>query len=212
METRIPFSGFYGSIHDQELDYCLENYFSNDCGECISSALFQRAYDQADWGSIHNDYAKAYVEGFAAEFELAIEYKLMVSPREYNFTTDRLFAEIELSEVERIFKLVPKEVLAKAVKDTFTSYDGFISYYSNDLDQWPKDLADWDHNQVGTLIAAYVYTIEPEFDQHKEYDLVGDPVHEVVDELFSDHIKGIDKLNKLYCYLRYREERKYING
>lgn len=209
METTVPFSGFYYSVHDQEIDSCLEQYFSDDCGECISPVLFQRALDQADWTAIHNDYARQYVEGFSEEFEVKLSYKLMVSPREYNFTTDRLFAEIELSEVKRLFNLVPREVLEKAIKANFTSYDGFISYYSNDLNDWPSDLSEWDHNQVGTLISAYVSTIEPEFNQWKEFDLLGDPVHEFVNELFDKHIEGIDKLNKIYCYLREREERTY---
>ena len=209
METTIPFSGFYCSIHDQELDSALEQYFSNDHGEVISQVLFQRAYDQADWAAIRDSYAKAYVEGFAEEFSIELNYKLTVSPKEYNFTTDRLFAEIEREEVCRIFDLVPKEVLEKAVKDNFTSYDGFMSHYSNDLEQWPKCLADWDHNQVGTIIACYVSLSDPGFDQHTEYDLVGDPVHEVVSDLLSEHIEGIDKLNKLYLYLRTREERRY---
>lgn len=210
LETTIPFSGFYHSIHDQELDSQLEQYFSNDQGEVYQS-LMQKAFDKADWSYIHSGYAKAYTEDFAAEFDLeTLTFKMLVSPKYYNFETDRIIAEIDREEVCRIFDLVPTEVLQAVIKARFTSRDGFISYYPNDLAEWPECIADWDLNHVGTLIAAYVSTIEPEFDQHKEYDLIEHSA-EVACHLFDDNIEGIDRLNKLCVYLRKREERAY-NG
>ena len=76
----------------------------------------------------------------------------MSSPREYNFETDRLFVTIPLYILERIRKQVDPAILAAAFKERFTSYDGFISHYANTVPD--KPLAEWDHNETGTLLRA----------------------------------------------------------
>jgi hypothetical protein len=37
----------------------------------------------------------------------------------------------------------------------FTSCDGYISHYSNDIDEWGQ-LRSWDHNQLYCLLCEYV--------------------------------------------------------
>ncbi len=45
--------------------------------------------------------------------------------------------------------------LAQVIKERFTSRDGFLSGYRNELDSWlAKPLRDWDHNELGTLLIA----------------------------------------------------------
>lgn len=82
------------------------------------------------------------------------------SPREYNFTTDRVFAEVPAPVVEMLFERSAKEghrALERRIKETCTSYDGFSSFYSNWLEEWlDKPLAEWDHNEIGALIAAAI--------------------------------------------------------
>lgn len=91
-------------------------------------------------------------------------WESMVSPREYNFTTDRVFAWVPTSVVELLFERSNAEehkVLAQVIKDNFTSYDGFSSFYSNDLESWlEKPLDEWDHNEIGTLVSAAIIASE----------------------------------------------------
>ena len=95
-------------------------------------------------------------ERYAAD-SCGFKFADMTSPREYNFTTDRLFATCSAAFIKRLWKRSKADehkTLAALIRERFTSYDGFMSHYSNDLEQWPKTLADWDHNELETLLEA----------------------------------------------------------
>lgn len=81
----------------------------------------------------------------------------MTSPKFYNFETDRLFATCSAAFVKRLWKRSKADdhkTLSRVIRDRFTSYDGFRSHYANDLDSWPRDLSEWDHNELETLLLA----------------------------------------------------------
>lgn len=87
-------------------------------------------------------------------------WEKIISPREYNFTTDRLFVYVPESVIKWLFERSEEEnhvTLRVLIKEMFTSYDGFMSFYDNDLDSWlEKPLEAWDHNELGTLIASVI--------------------------------------------------------
>ena len=84
----------------------------------------------------------------------------MVSPREYNFETDRLFIKTNTLTINRFFTISKNEgheTLETQIKERFTSHSGFISSYSNRLSEWlDKPLTEWDHNELGTLLLAAI--------------------------------------------------------
>jgi len=206
LETTIPLSGFYNSIHDQETDNYLQYSVSCD-GQETSENMLQLLHNSINWKDLRSEYAQEYTECFAREFDLpSIKYKLLSSPKYYNFETDRIVAEISLNDIKKIFNIVPIEDLKQGIKDRFTSYDGFISFYSNDLNQWPLDLELWDLNQIGTLLEIYI-NLESKFDQFKEYELL-DPIHETLSPLFDKHCASIDRVYKITNYLEVRSNRK----
>lgn len=135
----------------------------------------------------------------------------MDSPKFYNFTTDRIFCKIELAEVKRLFAIVDKTVLDKAIVDAFTSYDGFSSFYKNSLDQWPSDLSKWDHNQVGTLLNVYV----KDHDAYEEYwqSETIDSGNGELNSIINDALKpdGL-KIVKVAYYIVERQERKFYKS
>lgn len=106
---------------------------------------------------------KTVVETYNAD-SIGLKFESMDSPREYNFTTDRIFCHIPLKTVRALFKASAAEYhvsLRAAIRERFTSRDGFISGYPNGLDSWlSKPLREWDHNEIGTLLVAM--TGEPE--------------------------------------------------
>lgn len=57
------------------------------------------------------------------------------SPREYNFTTDKINIEIEvnLTKLKKWCWVTQKDNFNKYLYDHFTSYDGFISFIPNNL-------------------------------------------------------------------------------
>ena len=137
MKTYLPFSGFYGSY----------------IGESVPAE---------SWKEFMTHYCEAYTDAFPEEFEDYCDFKIqlkfleVVSPREYNFSNDRILAEIPIEEVEKLFEEISTTELANTAKGLFTSYDGFVSFYSPDWQEWPSDLSDWDENLVYCLLLAFI--------------------------------------------------------
>lgn len=211
LETTIPFSGFYNSVHEDALDRAIDQAFSDDSGTPYQS-LVNKAHDCAEWGLIFHTYAVEYAKNFGVRFGLkSLKFCELNSPREYNFTTDRIFCKISLAEVKRIFRAVDKDNLRREITKRFTSRDGFISFYLNDLAAWPSDLTKWDPNHVGTLLRAYTEqeTGEELRGYHEMDEVCGDFWDDTCGTIISDNLKDADRLYKISHYLRSREERVY---
>jgi len=207
--TTIPFSGFYNSIHDSELDCTLPLMFTDDSGNSYDGVVM-RAYNACDWGAVHRAYAAEYCSAFAHEYKLALSFESLQSPREYNFTTDRIFATIEESEARRILAATAPDVLAAVAKESFTSRDGFCSFYSPDVADW-GDVSNWDHNQLGAMIAAYVAQqcdSRDGFDQWAEFALMESAQgNGRIDAMLDNAIDGVERLYRVCDYLRRRGAR-----
>lgn len=203
METTIPFCGFYYSEYSDLIDSVIDNYFTDDHGE-VNKAISEKVFDNTDYKAVYTYAAKIYTEYLADELEIAVKFKELVSPKYYNFETDRIFCDIELTEVERIYKAVDKNILEARVKANFTSYDGFLSHYSNKLESWPSELSEWDHNQIGTLLESFIIWVKGDFD----FDYY--EVEERLNNQLYEYITDFDKYAKLAHYLndrQYRESR-----
>lgn len=91
---------------------------------------------------------------------IGLRFAAIDSPKYYNFQTDRLICDISLTTLRRLFALSRAENHKRfeaEIRRRFTSRDGFISFYSNRLADWlEKPLAEYDHNEAGTLLAALV--------------------------------------------------------
>jgi hypothetical protein len=90
----------------------------------------------------------------------SLKYESMSSPREYNFTTDRLFAYGRLQAFRVMLRLARRPEYREAwgafVESRHSSRSGFISHYSNDStdpESWGRDIGEYDHNQLATLFA-----------------------------------------------------------
>jgi hypothetical protein len=212
MLTTIPFSGFYESMHDRQIDDALEQMVSDSSGchpvsERISSDL---------WMHVNTpmvEYTKAFVDSFTAllngesGLEVKLEWESIKSPRYYNFETDRVFATVSLSDVQAMFRAVDRTILDKVAADSFTSCSGFISHYSPNWRTWGS-MTEWDHNQVGTLVSALVSQF---LDREWEWNVIEDwNGNGEVDSWVYENLDAEGKrLVKIASYLREREERQY---
>lgn len=157
MLINIPqFEGFYcsnlESIIDMELEMIQEERTEDEKNHF---------WLKSDYSDVFLTMAKEWFSEFESEtlfyndIDISLEWDSMTSPKEYNFQTDRIFAQISESDARKLFNMVDKERLANVIKERFTSYDGFISFYSNDLNEWlEKPLTEWDCNELGTLLLA----------------------------------------------------------
>lgn len=204
MQTTIPFSGFYESIHSSMIDDAVEGLVRDDCGEIVEGC--EDIFWEVNYPEVFDKYAKMYLENFnivlnyETKLNIKLHYDELSSPREYNFTTDRIFAKISQRNVKLLYKLVDKKILEDLIAKRFTSCSGFISYYDNKLADWGK-IETWDHNQVGTLLEAVAIMFKID-----EGDLVVDSYEQVDDFVYSALTPAGQDLVKLADAKRYADE------
>ena len=147
----IGFCGFYetalGDYLDDDLNYELEHLY--DSLSKLKVNEFNCWYD-LDYKQFKKDVADIAMDNFikVGNEELADVLELVPtgkvaevnSPREYNFTTDRIFKQVIVKEQEYLkligFLLGKKDLVKQVLENHFTSYDGFISFYSPTLEYW----------------------------------------------------------------------------
>ena len=207
MLTTIPFSGFCYSLHDDALDSALESIFPDDNG-AERPELVCKAHAAADWCMVQNNYAAEYAAAFAAEFNLTLQFESMQSPREYNFSTDIIYCTISDEDAAWLFDTCDKALLAKIARETFTSRDGFISFYEPDFTDW-GDILTWDHNQLGVLMRAHVAEQNPDFDQWAEFELMESAQcnGRLDNWIFESNPEALNRLSRINAYLNKREGR-----
>ena len=174
----IPFDGFYNSVHDELIDDVLTRMCEDDHGD-VPEGIMDRLFQAIDYQDIWIEYSKEFVQWYSkmiadqTDFNPAFEFELMQSPREYNFTTDRLFCYVAKGTVLHMAMNVDEAVLERTIKQNFTSRDGFSSFYDNSLyaDDWFEvPLNEWDWNMLQTLLSAYLTQLDFEFDIYELYE------------------------------------------
>lgn len=213
----IPFSGVYNTWHDSEFYQALEHMFDpKGSGAPYAGKLAMRFFDTVDWRAAQTDYAKSYAESFAGALGVSCEFEEMVSPREYNFTTDRLFAKFDADALRAwMARADIRAELDIVAAGMFTSRSGFISYYSPDVNSWGDDVADLDYNQRGALLRAVANVLiadGEDFGQSHEFDLMEDArcngwLDSWIWNNTTDNAKTGNRCDKIARYLAAREAR-----
>lgn len=184
-EIFLPsFQGFYESIWTPDW-------------ETISTDHEERGITLTDdWGideQYYTDLAREYVsylqEVYRNELgvEITLEFTELVRPREYNFTTDKIYCKLYCDNVnkftERINTLIAEnyDAVGKYIKENHSSYDGFISFMSADVNDW---LDEWleDYRQLSFLLYYLVEILRNERGELESLDSeLYDSIHGRVD-------------------------------
>jgi hypothetical protein len=213
--TTVPFAGFYCSIHDGELEHYLTRLFDPQGQDIANPDIVDAARDAIDWPCVHEAYAARFVRDLGCEYDLNLDFESLSSPKYYNFETDRIFAYIDRASLAKIARAVARSDLRAAVKERFTSRDGFISHYPNRLSDWPARLSEWDHNQIGLLLSLYLdqeaagYGSEG-FDSFRQYEVMESAFGNGYPEnwFFEHERRGYEgTLNRLYKIAEYLDKR-----
>ena len=168
--------GFYDSIHNSKIDDAENNLIQDDYGDPIPE-LADIVWQNLNYREVFEGYAKIYCDNFGELYKIPVRFESLHSPKEYNFTSDRIYAHISLSTVKRIRGNTPESTLADTIKRRFTSRDGFSSFYANDLHhpEWQVPMQEWDANMIETLLEAYLSQEYSDEDLHQnEWDMVDD--------------------------------------
>ena len=135
--VKIPFSGFYNSIHDSAinsaLEYEAECYADSDkADDIILDALNANHYDK-----IREELSRVFVNSvndlFCYEYDinLDLEFDSLKSPRFYNYSTDEIYCYIDNDKIKELVALLDSENdFIEVLKDKYQSCDGFIVFDS----------------------------------------------------------------------------------
>lgn len=205
MIVQLPFNGFYESVHSNQLDDAMErdaeNFASSDNDmfpEAVGMAesdLCEILNHMSDRRKAYESYSRKYVSAFVGfvkqetGFDLQLTFERIESPRFYNFDTDRIFAQIPLSVVEKLRASVTLGNLAEVIKERHESRSGFCSFYTTDIEEWAKKpVSEWDHNELETLLIAWMrQEIKADADEAINDDAIEfDP--EMGDEAWQDSV------------------------
>ena len=169
INSTIPFQGYYGSQIDSfidshieyEIEHIKEEYKANEKQlETIANGFMSTNVNSFYW-TLSKDYAEEFIFLLENEigFKLNASFESLESPKEYNFSTDRIFIELpENRAIEFVNYILKnhKEELEDLIKKRFTSQSGFISFYPNSLEDWGNPI-EWDYNQLGTCFEIFDY-------------------------------------------------------
>lgn len=171
----IGFTGFYQGLWDQTQNECDE---INDL-KYGSYEGIENLHMLEDWG-FQEDYRDRVAELFADEYAdmvssaIGINVKLVKSfvrsPREYNFSTDEIYAQIEIKDydefVERLQYFLKSDQyhdrLAEIIKQNHTSCSGFISFMSNDINEWHELIEGPNNENYISCLVGYIVSIVDE--------------------------------------------------
>lgn len=153
--ARIPFSGFYCSIWDDITTQYVERQDEELDDQSISDHM---DYQQAHTGIAHL-YTKAFAEWLGDTLERPVVYQFydMISPRFYNFETDKIFVRFHPDVMRAVLdelRARDQDTLMKTFRELFTSRDGFISFYNPAVPAKPVE--HWDEIELFALLTAWV--------------------------------------------------------
>ena len=192
------FVGFYDSIWEPDT----EIYY-----ECERTGQEEDVDFTFDYEQYQNDICKAYTEvwelwmqEFISE-DIELEFLEVVSSRYYNFENDSCRVKIRLTQAaeDAIIAKIGKhrDQIATWIKENHTSYDGFFSNLSNDIDQWPSRLFDSDETfQPAYLFCMLYYIVKAEYmaigeTESLEYEACG---RIRIDISVTSYMKSIEKV------------------
>jgi hypothetical protein len=141
-ELRLPFAGFYQSVHDHSLDAAAE------------AAGMEP--DDVDWPVVRLGYAQAYMRRVAALTGLELTFSRISSPEFYNFGTDEILVRVDPDRIAALHAGIMTDPAQAAsfrdrVRAELSPRAGFAPYFPADLEDWGP-FEGWDPAQVSLLL------------------------------------------------------------
>ena len=191
-ETFLPmFHGFYGSYWDEPDFY----------GEAEHFGLPENFdfYSYMDWSEYKNALCVKIVDKVSellSDYVEKIEFQHLSSPQYYNFENDSIYCIIRPKKQAIIDYInANKSQLSEYLKNNFKSRDGFISFYSYDIEVWEQEYTNgwknWSDKGIylGTILD---FILENEKTEYTELYFATEGVYasEYLNDEFGDIVNG----------------------
>jgi len=113
----IDFGGFYHSIHSDEIDHRIESFEIDE--------------DKVNYKETCNSYCIEFIDSINDMLELNLKFIKIVSPKFYNFTTDKIEVEINENDFNKLKDTyLSNQEFVDYIELNSKSYSGFISFYN----------------------------------------------------------------------------------
>lgn len=151
IKTSLPiFTGYQYTIFGSIIED-----IENDGRDDISEEEFEERFMKIPYNEIRRDLAVLaceFVEQSLSEFVSSVVYDGIDSPKFYNHSNDLIDCTIEYdSDAIRDFIYKHDDDFDEFLKKNFTSYSGFMSFYSNKFDVWEtssEGFTEFDHKDI----------------------------------------------------------------
>ena len=181
------FPGFYSTWYEFDIseEEAVDLLFWHKSGleQQLLGELVKRHYSDAvdeDYESYCNDVAEAVCRYLSWKLkdilgiEINVELQRIVSPQYYNFKNDSLNIKIDVDEdllISKVREIIDKNLdeFKKYISDNYTSCDGFMSFYSNDVNDWLKD--GYDQHEIGSLLEFVLRISEDDVSEDMYYSV-----------------------------------------
>lgn len=126
------------------------------------------------------------------------------SPKYYNFSTDRICAEVEVNyeELNRYCLLYNRDDFDNYLRENFSDRDGFWSFIPNNVKDFEDDLtefADTDDKYDNVMLEYYLLNLDYVKERPHDFSEYKSDLYEQVDEILSNYI-CLEKDGKYYDY------------
>ena len=164
-------------INDYEIDEDKDNeYIKFDSNEYWSN-LFDISKFRVEILTLATDYIKDEIKPILTGLKLGIsdiETVSINSPRFYNFECDELYFDLIVEDqfnnniIDKINNLSTDELIRfnTYLKDNYSSYDGFVSFTSNNSLDVINNVKNYDERDISAFLNWYVFDFLNEIDEN----------------------------------------------
>lgn len=209
MRTNIQLPSFHGFY---------ESIWSSLADDSMQRDIEERGITKGDdWSCKFREFEMAVVERYTDMYLDLVNSALglnieklaepeLDSPRYYNFRTDRIYVDVDFSEIEKLRGLMRKweKELPKIIHDNHTSRDGFISFMSNDFDEWIGEYLDYEQGDFGLYLSfALYYLVGLEHGWDLDYEFYEWICGDVIAEWYPDSDEAKEEYEKVMLVEEY---------
>lgn len=173
----FKFPGFYESLFsnsdefiddETELQYELKCFLDSNSFEVVYEYNSFKEYKEAVCEKYLECYIDKIIEVLPNEivddsefkFEKTDDKTIVISPKFYNYETDKCFCNIRTNN--KTLEMIKNHTLnidgaKEYIRRNFTSYNGFVSFIPNNINDWFIDIDDYEENMLISLLDMLIY-------------------------------------------------------
>jgi hypothetical protein len=189
-------------INDYEIDEDKDNeYIKFDSNEYWSN-LFDISKFRAEILTLATDYIKDEIKPILTGLKLGIsdiETVSINSPRFYNFERDELYFDLIVEDqfnnniIDKINNLSTDELIRfnTYLKDNYSSYDGFVSFTSNNSLDVINNVKNYDERDISAFLNWYIFDFLNEIDENDWIQYVNENISNYSEFINDNQIEMI---------------------